>query len=312
MTAFTTEPTTEPHDEPTTIGRQVLPLRPWKAAPTPPPGPATDDRFYYDTVARLRGEGWIGPDDRVLVVAGSAVDRDVLHAAGLRNVVISNLDVRVDAGRVAPFEWAYEDAERLSFPDGAFDVCINHLGLHHCTSPHRGLLEMVRVARRGVLFFEPQETLLTRLGVRFGLGQEYETAAVGFEGLGAGGVRNTPVPNYVYRWTAREVRKALASYEAFGPPRVRLFHGAMVPAVRLATLPTGARFLARAAVPAARAVMRVWPAQANILGVAVDKVAVGGALHPWLTQGPSGPEPDIGWFAERFPHTVTAPSEDGP
>ena len=49
---------------------------------------------------------------------------------------------------------------------------------HHCHSPHRGLLEMYRVARRGVLAFEPRDTRLVRLGVRLGFGQEYEIAAV--------------------------------------------------------------------------------------------------------------------------------------
>jgi SAM-dependent methyltransferase len=250
------------------------------------------------------GEGWLRADDRVLVIAGSAVDRDVLLAAGLRSVTVSNLDDRLHAERLAPFAWDRQDAEDLGYADGSFDICINHLGLHHCASPHRGLLEMVRVARRGVLFFEPQETWLTRAGVRAGLGQEYEVAAVGFEGLTAGGVRNTPTPNYVYRWTEREVRKTLSSSDPAGRPRVRLFHGVMVPTVRLATLPVVGRLAARVAVPAAVAVMRAFPSQANILGVAVDKLDHRHDLHPWLRTAHDGPTPDPAWFARRFPGTV--------
>ena len=37
----------------------------------------------------------------------------------------------------------------FGFEDGAFDFVVVHQGLHHCHSPHRGLLEMYRVARRG-------------------------------------------------------------------------------------------------------------------------------------------------------------------
>ncbi len=76
-----------------------------------------------------------------------------------------------------------QDVERLGFTDRAFDFVVVHQGLHHCHSPHRGLLEMYRVARRGVLAFEPRDTRLVRLGVRLGFGQEYEIAAVAENGL---------------------------------------------------------------------------------------------------------------------------------
>src|SRR6266851_8888773 len=61
--------------------------------------------------------------------------------------------------------------------------CCGASGAAYCHSPHRGLLEMYRVARRGVLAFEPRDTRLVRLGVRLGFGQEYEIAAVAENGL---------------------------------------------------------------------------------------------------------------------------------
>jgi ubiquinone/menaquinone biosynthesis C-methylase UbiE len=51
----------------------------------------------------------------------------------------------------APFSWSFQDAEQLSFEDEAFDYVFVHAGLHHCASPHRALLEMYRVARRGIM-----------------------------------------------------------------------------------------------------------------------------------------------------------------
>jgi ubiquinone/menaquinone biosynthesis C-methylase UbiE len=47
----------------------------------------------------------------------------------------------------------------MAFDDNSFDFAIVHNGLHHCYSPHRGLLELYRVSRQGILVFEPRDTL---------------------------------------------------------------------------------------------------------------------------------------------------------
>jgi SAM-dependent methyltransferase len=255
------------------------------------------ETFYRETVLRLVAEGWLRPDDRVLAVAGGTADREVLAAAGLRHVTISNLDERMTSGGYAPFEWSFQDAEDLTYADGAFDVCVVHQGLHHCRSPHRGLLEMYRVARRGVVMFEPQDTLLTRVGVRLGVGQRYELAAVADNDLRWGGVQNTDVPNFVYRWTERDIRKALASFDPTGDPHVRCFYDLRVPGeAAAATRGPAARALARVAVPVARAVLRMVPSQANAIGVVVDKVDPGRDLHPWLRADEQGIQADEAWF----------------
>ena len=268
------------------------------------------ERFYLDTVRGLVREGWMAPDDHVLVVAGGHADRAVLLAAGLRRVTISNLDERMDGGSYAPYAWSFQDAEALGFPDDAFDVCVVHQGLHHCRSPHRGLLEMYRVARRGLVMFEPQDTALTRLGVRLGVGQRYELAAVADNGLRWGGVQNTDVPNFVYRWTEREVRKALASYDPTRDPAVRVFHDLRVPGeATAATRGAMVRGLARVATPVARAVLRVVPRQANALAVVVDKVGPGD-LHPWLARDGGAVRADPEYFGRR-PRSSRRSGDDG-
>jgi SAM-dependent methyltransferase len=258
------------------------------------------EQFYLDTMLRLLDDGWLGVDDEVLIVAGGEADRDVLAAAGLRSATISNLDERMGGDELAPFRWSFQDAEDLAYPDDAFDVCIVHQGLHHCRSPHRGLLEMYRVARRGIVVFEPQETALTRAGVRLGLGQQYECAAVADNGLRWGGVQNTDVPNFVYRWTEREVRKTLAAYDPTGEPRVRCFYDLRVPgrgAARLRSAPV--RLMASAAVPVARTVLRLVPRQANAVAVVADKLDPRTDLHPWLDVGEGNVRADAAWFARR-------------
>jgi SAM-dependent methyltransferase len=241
------------------------------------------ERFYLDTVRRLLDEGWLRPEDDVLVVAGGPADREVMAAAGMRTVTISNLsDEPEDA--YAPFRWSRQDAEDLGYPDGTFDVCLVHQGLHHCRSPHRALVEMYRVARRGIVAFEPHDATLTRLGVRLGVGQRYERAAVVGNDLRRGGVRDSEVPNFVYRWTEHEIRKTLASFDPRGEPRLRCFYDVRLPGEAARLRSGAARVIGRVGIPAAQMVVRALPRQGNAIAVAADKVDPALDLHPWLVE----------------------------
>ena len=163
----------------------------------------------HDAAARGRGLA-AAPTTAVLVVAGG--DGRPRRPAGRWAAACHDLEPRRADGRRGPTPrstGASRTPSAWASPTTSFDVCVVHQGLHHCRSPHRGLLEMYRVARRGLVMFEPQDTVLTRLGVRLGVGQRYELAAVADNDLRWGGVQNTDVPNFVYRWTEREVRKTL-------------------------------------------------------------------------------------------------------
>ena len=255
------------------------------------------ERFYLETIRRLLRDGWLRPDHDVLVVAAGASDRDVMREAGLRRVTISNLDDRMRGDEYAPFPWSRQDVEELDFPDRSFDVCVVHQGLHHCRSPHRALVEMYRVARHGIVLFEPHETVLTRAGVRLGVGQRYEVAAVADNDSHWGGVGNSDVPNFVYRWTAREVAKTLAAYDPTGEPRLRCYYDLRVPGSAADRLRDGiGRRLAGIAVPAAQAVLRLAPSQANAIAVVAERV---NSLHPWLVADDEGVRADTEWFALR-------------
>ena len=104
----------------------------------------------------------------MLVVAGGGADRDAFLAAGFENVTISNIDDSGADDAYAPYAWSYADAEALPFDDGSFDWAVVSAGLHHCASPHRALLELYRVARRGLLAIESRDSLLMRLALRLG------------------------------------------------------------------------------------------------------------------------------------------------
>ena len=53
--------------------------------------------------------------------------------------------------------------------------------------------------------------MLSRLACKLGFSEEYELSAI--KKNISGGVDNTSIPNFVYRWTEREVLKLLNSYK---------------------------------------------------------------------------------------------------
>jgi SAM-dependent methyltransferase len=259
------------------------------------------DNFYPDTLRRLMRQGVLSPESRVLVACGGTYDRDVLCDLGFRDVTISNLDVRLVGNEFAPFSWSYQDVEALTFEDDAFDFSIVHNGLHHCRSPHRGLLELYRVSRRGVLAFEPRDTLLVRLGIRLNLGQEYEVASISHHGLQFGGVANTAIPNYVYRWTEQEFEKTIATYAPIGKHRFFYSYAFRVPWSRLRTLRNRIFLVGVVALlPMLRLTFRLLPRQANGFAFGVEKPRVPQDLHRWLKLDNGRIAVNQSWIHDRY------------
>lgn len=236
--------------------------------------------FYVSTLRNLIAEGKLDPDASTLVIAGGPKDRAALLAAGFTRVTISNLDTRMVGDEFAPYDWAFIDGENLAYPDDAFDQVIEHMGLHHCGSPHRALLEMYRVARKAVLVFENRDSFTMRVAVRAGFVPIYEFDAVRGNGFEYGGFRNTPIPNHVYRWTEREVAKAMASADPAHRVEIRYFYNLRYPVDRVKTF----RGIKRMALLAARVPFAIYaalfPKQANEFGVFLDKGAR--QLQPWM------------------------------
>jgi SAM-dependent methyltransferase len=259
------------------------------------------EEFYQSTLAGLLNQGVLDRDTKILAVCAAGLDRDILSGLGFRNVTISNLDRSMKGDDFAPFAGSVQDVEALSFPDGEFDFCIAHNGLHHCLSPHRALLEMYRVARRGILVFDPRDSFLTRLGVRLNFGQEYETAAVAANGCVAGGVRDTAVPNYVYRWTEREFEKTIRTVSPWGNPRFIYRYGLRVPWSRLEGMNRRIFYhLVRVLLPLLRGLFLCVPGQANGFAFAALKPKIPQDLHPWLESKDGQPVPNREWMRQRY------------
>ena len=154
----------------------------------------------------------------VLVVGGSAEDGRTLYRIGFTRVTLSNLldpspseQADLDGSEMSTMRL---DAEAMELADNSYDLVLAHEMLHHCRSPHKALLEMLRVSRRHVILLEPNNSLAMRVLLRLRFSFPYELPAVIASGFQTGGVRDSSIPNYIYRWNAMEVYQTTASYLA--------------------------------------------------------------------------------------------------
>lgn len=170
-------------------------------------------------------------DASLLCVCANDAEHALFTSLGFTDVTISNLDDRLTNAeeRFSPYAWSFQDAQNLSFEDQQFDFAFVADGLHHCSSPHRALLEMYRVARRGIIVVESRDNALMRLANRVGFSPTYELEAVAVHSLTHGGVDNTPIPNHIYRWTEREFEKTVQSFDPKGRHTFRYFYGLNLP-----------------------------------------------------------------------------------
>lgn len=255
--------------------------------------------FYTNTLVRLLRSGVLRREHRIFVACAAGRDRDVFSALGFKNVTLSNL-FHSDPKDCAPFEWSYQDAENLQFADDAFDFCIVHDGLHHCASPHRALLELYRVGKLGCLAFEPPDTWVTRISMRLGLAQDYELAAVAGHAYRGGGWRNTVIPNFVHRWTRREIRHVIQS---FAPQRRHEYifrSGATFNLARKLRRNSGlVKFTSDTLQAMMQAGSQVFPSLGNLLAFAVLKPASPQGLQPWLRAVEGGLALNPDYFRQR-------------
>lgn len=149
--------------------------------------------------------------DSLLVLGASRDDFELLDQMGFTDVTVSN---------VSPYpipnakSQLILNAGSIDLPDESFDIVFAHAVLHHCRSPHKALCEMLRVARKQVIFFEPNDSSLMRTLIKARFSFPYEIPAVVDNGFTAGGLEDTQVPNFIYRWNANELHKTASAFLA--------------------------------------------------------------------------------------------------
>jgi len=254
--------------------------------------------FVKDLLEKLLGDGSLDRVDAILCVCAGEAEREVFAEAGFANVTISNLDERMTAESFAPFFWSFQDAQELSYEDGSYDVVFVADGLHHCSSPHRALTEMYRVARRCIIVVESRDSTLMRLANKLGLSPEYELEAVIDHRFKYGGVDNKPIPNFIYRWTESEFEKTLNSFDPVGPRRYRYLYDLNLPYDAAAFKKSRLKYwVIKLAYFPLRLALRVFKKQCNTLAMVATKPS---RLWPWLKKEDGRTVIDLDYARERF------------
>ena len=241
--------------------------------------------FFQKILGDLLSSGSCDKDDSILVICGGTTDFDNLRAAGFTNVTISNLDERMladDGACYAPYGWRFENAENVNVEDASYDFVLVHSGLHHLRCPLHGITEMYRIARKGVIGFEPNMNLFTKLGAKLGFGQKWEHAAVFFNDLKWGGVENTEIPNFVYRFRADDIRQTANTFNPIADHRCRFWYSTRFPDRLLSVSNPLIRIPAKLGAPLFEFAGSVLPALANNIAFHIEKPSLPVDLLPWL------------------------------
>lgn len=210
----------------------------------------------------------------ILVIGAQLADRNAFYDAGFRNVLLTGFDEREMA--YEPFKWVKENGMDLSFDAQTFDYVVTHAVLHHMSSPHRGLTEMYRVAKKGVLIFEARDSFLMQVAEKFGLTQKYEVGGC----YPTSGVDGSNIPNYIYRWTEREIEKTINTYDpAYTHKFVYKYWSLYPDGPDLSNLK---KILAKCLKPFYFLFVSLFPKQQNGFAFLIDKVRTENSLKPWL------------------------------
>lgn len=146
-------------------------------------------------------------DSKILVLGAGELDIKIFHELKYTNVTFSNYNLNENQTNYINL-----CLHNINLKSNSYDYCVAHASIHHSSKPHNSILEMYRVASRGILVIEAKDTFLVRLACKINYAEEFEKSAVS-KNKTFGGVDNSTIPNFVYRWTEREVYKLLSSYD---------------------------------------------------------------------------------------------------
>ena len=163
----------------------------------------TRDKFYEKQLIRFIQD----KDSKILVLGAGSLDKKIFTNLKYTDVTFSNIENTTEKNLNY-----FENIHEIKITDNKFDYCVAHACIHHSSRPHAAILELCRVCSKGALIIEANDSLISRIACKFNMSEKYELSAVE-KNKTTGGVDNTNIPNYVYRWTEREVIKLMNSYK---------------------------------------------------------------------------------------------------
>jgi SAM-dependent methyltransferase len=239
--------------------------------------------FVESVLTTLLADAELRRSDSILAVCAGDAEHELFVRLGLTNTVISNVDERMSPDQFLPLDWSFQDATNLTLEDESFDFAFVADGLHHTSTPHRAMLEMYRVARQGIVVIESRDTVLTRFASRLGFSSEYEVEAVVDNDFRKGGLNNTEIPNYVYRWTESEFTKTIRSFDPIGRHRFRFFYDLNLPYEQTKMKQDDLKLrILELADPVLGLFTRIFKKQCNSFAMVALKPRIPEDLWPWL------------------------------
>jgi ubiquinone/menaquinone biosynthesis C-methylase UbiE len=163
--------------------------------------------FYQNQILKF-----LPKSKSILVLGASSDEARLFQKLQFKEVTLSNINLgQLIGAEKYKFKKKKIDFRNLfKIKNNSYDYVVVHASIHHTSKPHNILLEMYRIAKHGVLIIESNDSLIMRLSVKLNFSEDFEKSALS---QNVGGVDGSNVPNYVYRWTEREVKKLFYSYQ---------------------------------------------------------------------------------------------------
>ena len=165
--------------------------------------------FYQNQILKF-----LHKNKSILVLGASSDEGNLFHKLQFKKVTLSNIDLaQLKGTEKYNFKKIKIDFRNLfKIKNNSYDYVVVHASIHHTSKPHNILLEMYRIAKYGILIVESNDSFIMRLSVKLNFSEDFEKSALN-ENTYVGGVDGTNIPNYVYRWTEREIKKLFYSYQ---------------------------------------------------------------------------------------------------
>ena len=159
----------------------------------------------------------INNEAKILVISASLNEIKILKEMGYNNINITyhnddDIEILKQQGFKVYKNLFKADVRNLDFENKSFDYVITNATLHHVDLPHKAVTEMYRIAKKGVLIIESNDSFLMQAACKLNFAEEFEISSVNPK-IKSGGLLDTGIPNYVYRWNEREIIKLLNSYD---------------------------------------------------------------------------------------------------